>query len=70
MLPLCPPFLSLPGKGFLKELILRRDEGVLEVFAGFGANPNFLEEVNKLIGERLIPPFRRKSSPPEDYNTV
>ena len=45
---LSPP---LSGKGFLKELILRRDEGLIEVFAGFGSNPNFLDELNKLIGE-------------------
>ncbi|CBJ26518.1 conserved unknown protein [Ectocarpus siliculosus] len=37
------------GKGFLKDLILRRDEGLLKTFAGFGSNPNFLEDLHGLI---------------------
>ena len=43
--------ICLSGKGFLKDLILRRDPTVMEVFAGFGSNPDFLEQAHDLIGE-------------------
>ncbi|CAM9131602.1 unnamed protein product [Ectocarpus fasciculatus] len=41
--------ISHNGKGYLKDLILRRDEGLLKTFAGFGSNPNFLEDLHGLI---------------------
>ncbi|CAB1109286.1 unnamed protein product [Ectocarpus sp. CCAP 1310/34] len=41
--------ISHNGKGFLKDLILRRDEDLITTFAGFGSNPNFLEDLHSLI---------------------
>ncbi|CAM9418751.1 unnamed protein product [Ectocarpus sp. 4 AP-2014] len=41
--------ISHNGKGFLKDLVLRRDEGLLKTFAGFGSSPNFLEDLHDLI---------------------
>lgn len=46
--PFGPPSI---GKGFLKELILRRDEELLKTFAGFGSNPRFLEDLHGLVGK-------------------
>lgn len=44
----------LPGKGFLKDLILRRDDDLLRTFAGFGSNPSFLQDLHDLIGEFVL----------------
>eukprot|EP00903_Cladosiphon_okamuranus_P012092 g11351.t1 len=41
--------ISHNGKGFLKDLILRRDEELLKTFAGFGSNTNFLQDLHGLI---------------------
>lgn len=43
------------GKGFLKELILKRDKRLLEVLEGFGSDPDFLNNLHNLIGEHGNP---------------
>lgn len=52
--PCLPPWPRPPGKGFLKDLILRRDEELLKTFAGFGSNSSFLQDLHGLIGEFFV----------------